>query len=54
MKPAEAITAATLNSAYALKLGHRIGSLEAGKQADLIILNVATTANWPTSLVSIW
>jgi imidazolonepropionase len=40
IKPAEAITAATLNAAWALKLGHRIGSLEAGKQADLIILNV--------------
>ena len=40
MKPAEAIVAATLNGAYALKLGHRTGSLEAGKQADLIILNV--------------
>ncbi len=40
MKASEAISAATINSAHALKLGHRIGSLEAGKQADIVILNV--------------
>jgi len=40
MTPAEAIVAATLNGACALRRGERVGSLEAGKQADLIILDV--------------
>jgi imidazolonepropionase len=39
MTPAEAITAATLNGAWAIGLGHRTGSLEPGKWADLLILN---------------
>ncbi len=38
--PAEAICAATVNGAYALALGHRCGSLEPGKAADLLLLNV--------------
>ena len=37
LSPAEALTAATINAAYSLALGHRIGSLEPGKQADLLI-----------------
>ncbi len=37
--PEEAITAATLNAAYAIGLGDKIGSLDVGKQADFIILN---------------
>jgi imidazolonepropionase len=40
MTAGEAVCAATLNSAYALKLGHRIGSLEVGKQADFLVLKV--------------
>jgi imidazolonepropionase len=40
MLPAEAITALTLNAAAALGRADRIGSLEVGKQADLIICNV--------------
>jgi imidazolonepropionase len=40
MTPAEAVTAATLNAAHALRRSSRIGSLEAGKNADLIILGV--------------
>ncbi len=35
MTPAEAIVAATVNGAHALRHGDRLGSLEAGKQADL-------------------
>lgn len=37
----EVLTATTINAAYALNRGHQIGSLEAGKQADIIILDVA-------------
>ncbi|MFL6214200.1 MAG: imidazolonepropionase [Blastocatellia bacterium] len=37
MTPAEAVTAATINAAYTLDLGHRIGSLEVGKQADVVV-----------------
>lgn len=37
MNPAEALTAATINSAYAIGKGSRVGSLEAGKQADIVI-----------------
>jgi imidazolonepropionase len=36
MTPAEAITAATINAAYSLACGERLGSLEAGKQADIV------------------
>jgi len=39
MTPAEAITAATFNSACAIGVNDRIGSLESKKQADIIILN---------------
>jgi len=40
MTPAEAITAATINGAHAVCRGERLGSLEAGKQADIIVLDV--------------
>jgi imidazolonepropionase len=40
LSPAEAIVAATLNSAHAIGVGDRVGSLEPGKQADLLILDV--------------
>jgi imidazolonepropionase len=41
MTPAEAITAATINAAYALRREKQIGSLEVGKQADLAVFDVA-------------
>ena len=40
MSPAEAIAAATINGAYALRRERRIGSLETGKQADLAVFEV--------------
>lgn len=39
LTPAEAITAATINAAYSLNRGARIGSLEIGKQADVVIFD---------------
>jgi imidazolonepropionase len=41
MTPAEAITAATINGAYSLGISNRIGSLEEGKQADIVLMDVA-------------
>jgi len=40
MTPAEAITAATINAAYALRREKRVGSLEVGKEADLAVFEV--------------
>ncbi len=40
LTPAQAIAAATINAAAAIARAGRIGSLEAGKQADLLVLNV--------------
>jgi imidazolonepropionase len=37
LSPAEALSAATINAAYSLDMGDRVGSLEVGKQADLLI-----------------
>ena len=45
--PKEAVAAATRNAAHALGLGHEIGSLEPGKRADLLLLNVGTVAEIP-------
>ncbi|HEX08273.1 MAG TPA: imidazolonepropionase, partial [Thermoplasmatales archaeon] len=39
MTPAEAITASTFNAACAIGLNAKIGSLEIGKQADIIVLD---------------
>jgi imidazolonepropionase len=37
---AEALNASTINAAYAIGLGDRVGSLQVGKEADLCILDV--------------
>lgn len=39
LTPAEALIASTLNGAYAVGLGQRIGSIEPGKAADLLVVN---------------
>lgn len=41
LTPAQAIAAATINAAAAIQRADRIGSLEPGKQADLLILSVS-------------
>jgi len=41
MTPAEAITAATINAACALRREKQVGSLEVGKQADVAVFEVA-------------
>ncbi|MFT3892069.1 MAG: imidazolonepropionase [Anaerolineales bacterium] len=38
--PAEAIAASTINSAHAIRRADTIGSIEVGKQADMLILSV--------------
>ena len=48
MSPAEAIAAATINGAWALRLADRKGSVEAGKDADLAVFDVATIARFLT------
>jgi imidazolonepropionase len=40
MTPAEAIVASTINAAHAVGLGHEVGSLEIGKKADLLVLDI--------------
>jgi imidazolonepropionase len=41
LTPAQAIAAATINAAAAIRREERIGSLEPGKQADLLVLSVS-------------
>lgn len=41
MTPAEALTAATINAACAVRRQHKIGSIAVGKQADLAVYDVA-------------
>ncbi|MCA9927885.1 MAG: imidazolonepropionase [Anaerolineales bacterium] len=45
--PAEALNAATINAACAVGLGERLGSIQVGKQADLLILNAADYRHIP-------
>ncbi len=44
LSPAEALTAATLNAAYAVGMARQVGSLEPGKQADFLLLDGETPA----------
>jgi imidazolonepropionase len=47
MDPAEVVTALTLNAAAALARSDRIGSLEVGKQADFVILDLPNYRLFP-------
>ncbi|MBM3151757.1 MAG: imidazolonepropionase [Chloroflexi bacterium] len=40
LTPAQAVAASTINAAHAIRRADRIGSIEEGKQADLLILSV--------------
>jgi imidazolonepropionase len=40
LTPSEALVAVTVNAAHSVGLGAEIGSIEAGKQADLVVWNV--------------
>jgi imidazolonepropionase len=40
MSPAEALAGATINGAWALRIAHRKGSIEPGKDADLAVFDV--------------
>jgi imidazolonepropionase len=47
LSPEGAVTASTVNAAWAMGRGRALGSLEPGKQADLVVLNVETPAQIP-------
>jgi imidazolonepropionase len=47
LTPAEALSAVTINAAHALGLGAEIGSIEPGKQADLVVWDVPTLEQIP-------
>jgi imidazolonepropionase len=45
--PAEAITAATINSAYSLGIADRVGTIEEGKQADIVLMSLSDYRELP-------
>ncbi len=47
MTPAEAITAATINGACSLGISARVGSIEEGKQADIVLMDVGDYRELP-------
>ena len=47
MTPAEAITAATINSAYSLGMSDRLGTLEENKQADIVVMDISDYRELP-------
>jgi imidazolonepropionase len=40
LTPAQALVASTINAAFAVDQGDRVGSIEVGKQADLVIWDI--------------
>lgn len=49
MTPAEAVTAATVNGAYALGVSERLGTIEENKQADIVLMDVSDYRELPYS-----
>ena len=47
MTPAEAITAATINSAYSLGMSEKLGTIEENKQADIVLMDVSDYRELP-------
>lgn len=47
LTPAEAITASTINSAYAINRGETVGSLEPGKKADVVVWDMPNSRCLP-------
>jgi imidazolonepropionase len=47
LTPAEALTACTVNAAHSIALGETLGTIEPGKQADLVVWNVARVTELP-------
>ena len=52
LKIEEAINAATINAAYSLNIANRTGSIEAGKDADLILMNLSDYREIPYEYAS--
>ncbi|MGH9693703.1 MAG: amidohydrolase family protein, partial [Bryobacteraceae bacterium] len=49
LTPEEAISAVTINAAYASGMGARCGSLEHGKDADIVLMNLRDYRELPRS-----
>jgi imidazolonepropionase len=47
LTPAQALIGATVNSAHSLGRGQQVGSLEVGKWADVLALDVLDIREWP-------
>ncbi len=47
MSPEEAITASTINAAYSIGKADTVGSLNIGKKADILIMNISEPAHIP-------
>lgn len=47
LSPAEAIAAATINAAHAIGMAEEVGSLEPGKAADIVVLDLADYRQLP-------
>lgn len=50
MAPAEAISAATINAAYAIGMEKTVGSIEVGKQADILVMGARSHEAVPYQL----